>query len=137
MISEYTKLEHDTYRILRKILPGPYTIILESNKALPKRLHDKRKEVGVRVPDSPLLHELIERYQKPLATTSLSEYEAKTSSNNNFLYGYEVERHYGHGIDLILDLGEALNPLQTTILDFTNGGCEVMRQGIGDTSFLS
>ncbi len=138
MISEYTKLEHDTYRVLKKILPGPYTVLLERNKTLPKRIHDKRKVVGVRMPQSPLLYDLIHMYGGPIVTTSLSDnIDAMSPNQDPILYGYEVEKYYGHGINLILDLGDALYPSQTTIIDFTSGGCDIVREGIGDTSLLS
>ena len=130
MISSVAYLDQSAYRMLRKALPGPYTILLKPQKKLVRLIHDKRKSVGIRVPNSPLLLDLVELYGKPLATSSLVFPDTK------FSYGSEIEDKIGHALDLILDLGEEVIPSETSIIDMTGDVPEILRQGEGSTDFF-
>ncbi len=130
MVAQIALVEQPTYRFLRKILPGPYTILLPSNRSLPKLINDKRKSVGIRIPQCPLLLGLIAVLQKPILTSSLSSVEEPLR------WGYEVDAHFGHQLDLILDLGEEVIPGETSIVDFSSGEPHVVRVGIGDVSMF-
>lgn len=132
MISEVGILDQAAYRILKKILPGPYTILLKRNRNLPKQIKDKRLIVGVRFPDAPLLTDLVKMLGQPLVTTSLPESEP---SKGPIRFGYQVEEIFGHALDLILDLGNEVPTLETTILDCTEG-VQLVREGAGDISLL-
>lgn len=134
MISEVAHIEHFAYRLLKKTLPGPYTYLFKRNKNLPKQINDKRKVVGVRVPDCELLLDLVKMYNKPLLTTSLPQLDEVGAQSISF--GYEIEQCFGHQIDLILDLGEEVLPHNSTIVDFSEGQVEVLRVGLGDTSLF-
>jgi tRNA threonylcarbamoyl adenosine modification protein (Sua5/YciO/YrdC/YwlC family) len=134
MVAQFALLEQPAYRALRKILPGPYTVLLPSNRSLPKLIHDKRKSVGIRIPQSPLLLGLIAAFQKPLLTSSLAHGE--TPEEEAIRFGYTIEERFGHHIDLILDLGEEVIPGETSIIDFTTGEATVVRIGLGDVSMF-
>ena len=100
---------------------------------MPRQLGDKRKSIGVRIPKSPLLLALLETFGKPLASGSLPKPEGK----DDFLTkGYEIEECFGHAVDLILDLGESLAPLETTIVDLTEEPPKIIRSGIGPMDWL-
>ena len=131
MVAQVANVSDVAFRVLRKILPGPYTLLLESNKMLPRQIKDKRKTVGVRVPQSPLILDLINCFGGPLLTTSISQYEISKDNFVSIRYGYELDEHLGHGLDLILDLGEEVVPLETTIIDMTQSQLELVRQGVG------
>ena len=73
MASSVGNIDHQMYRYLKKMWPGPYTAIVKRNRSLPRQIKDKRQDVGIKVPDSPLVIALIETYGSPLATTSLPE----------------------------------------------------------------
>lgn len=124
--SQYTVIDHAAYRILKRALPGPYTMILPSHKQLPRQLGDKRKTVGIRIPERPLLIELVCRLEEPLLTTSLPD-----AASGPCLYGYEVFDRFGHALDLICDLGSEMSAGETTILDLSSGLVELIRQGMG------
>jgi len=126
-ISQYAQVDNRVYRTLKKILPGPYTIILPRAKSLPKQLDDKRKLIGIRLPKRELVIELVQRLGVPLATTSLPQTE-----DSSQIFGYEVDDKYGHALDLVVDLGIGLNQLETTILNLSDDSTEVIRQGIGE-----
>jgi tRNA threonylcarbamoyl adenosine modification protein (Sua5/YciO/YrdC/YwlC family) len=126
------------YRILRKILPGDYTVLLASSKQLPKHINDKRKVVGIRIPKSPLIIDIMTLYQKPIVTSSVPEIPDPQVEGNMILprFGYQVDQYYGHGIDVILDLGEELSGLETSVVDLSDDAPKIVREGAGDLSFL-
>lgn len=130
MLAQVAFLDQSAYRMLKKALPGPYTLLLLPQKKLARQFKDKRKVVGVRVPDSPLLLDLIELYGKPLVTSSL------VFPERTFFYGTEVHDAFGHCLDLILDLGEEVVAYETSIVDLTEGTPEIIRQGKGNTDFF-
>mgnify|MGYP000458654669 CR=1 FL=1 len=134
MAAQYAQIEAFSYRLLKKILPGPFTVILPRNHAYPRALRDKRKAVGIRIPNSPLILELVELLGQPLATSSVPGFNPKDHSLIE--YGYQVEEFFGFGVDLILDLGHPLPYQETTILDMTEGYVKMVRAGAGDSSLL-
>lgn len=98
----------------------------------PKILDTKRATVGIRIPDEPLTLAIVDYYGKPLIATSVPE----DADGRLLRMGYTIQEHYGHGLDLVVDLGEELIGQETTILDFTSGEAEVIREGAGDLSAL-
>jgi len=132
MVAQVGHVEHAQYRILRKLLPGPYTILLRRNQAY-KLLATKKDSVGVRYAASPLMEALITAFGSPLASTSL-DFSPESSGKSPLSpprFGYEIEEQFGTQLDLILDLGEEISPQQTTILDCTDVSPLLVRQGIG------
>lgn len=136
MISDIAIVNNNSYRLLKKLLPGPYTLLLKSNKRLPKQIHDKRKVVGVRHPESPLLLALVERLGRPLLSSSIPHKPSMDAFDpaSAIHYGYEVDESFGHGIDLILDLGGEVEMKETSIIDLTEEFPVVIREGVGDIS---
>jgi tRNA threonylcarbamoyl adenosine modification protein (Sua5/YciO/YrdC/YwlC family) len=132
MVAEFAVVDNYQYRMLKKAWPGPYTVILESHKSLVRQLKDKRRAVGVRVPDSPMLIALLELYGKPIVTTSLPDIDDLMPVH----FGYEVMDKFGFGIDLILDLGNEVPGARSTIVDMTSGQIELIRSGAGDVSLF-
>lgn len=128
MIAKVGYVEQSHYRLLKKILPGPYTILLKKNHDFFKSVKDKRAAVGARYPNSRLLDALIEAFGGPLVTSSL---DFAPEGKNPPTFGYEVDEFFGHGIDLILDLGEEVYPQHTTIIDCTELAPTLVRQGVG------
>jgi len=128
MAADFGNIDNVVYRWVKKIWPGPYTILVERHKNLPRQIRDKRKVVGLRVPNSPMMLALIEAFGRPLASTSVPEMAEQQAPQ----LGYQVAELIGHGTDLILDLGEELSGVESTIVDFTSGAPEVVRVGAGD-----
>lgn len=128
MAASVGNVDNHHYRILKKAWPGPYTVILTRHKSLPRQIKDKRPVVGIKVPESPLIRELVERFGKPLATTSVPH----KADDSPYLMGYEVMEDFGHGLDLLLDLGEELLGMDSTIIDFTESEPVLVRLGAGD-----
>ncbi len=132
MVSSVANLDNTAYRLCKTIWPGPYTVLLQRNKNLPRQINDKRKIVGVRIPDSNLLRTLIERFSSPILTTSIPD----ISEYNPLRYGYQVKELYNNRVDLILDLDKEILGKESTVLDFSTGELIVVREGAGSTDFL-
>lgn len=126
-VSEYASVDNFAYRHLKKLLPGPYTIILPRAKNLPKQLDDKRRVVGVRVPNRELVLKIIEALEVPLVTSSVPE----NADNSYCTQGFEIEEKFGHALDGIIELGIVVDHQETTVLDLSEGELCVIREGVG------
>ncbi len=85
MVSKYANYEAASYRILKKIFPGPFTVILDSNKFLPKFIDDRRKTLGIRIPNRPLILDLISLYKAPFITSSVPDILRRSESGEEFM----------------------------------------------------
>ena len=132
MAAKMARINNDAFRSLSRICPGHFTILLRSSKQAPKILDNKRATVGIRIPDEDLTLALVAHYGKPLIATSVPEDE----DGRLVKMGFAIQELYGHGLDMVLDLGEELIGQETTILDFTSGEAELVRQGAGEGDLL-
>jgi tRNA threonylcarbamoyl adenosine modification protein (Sua5/YciO/YrdC/YwlC family) len=123
-LSRYARVDDAAYRIMRRLLPGPYTFILEATKEVPRLVLSKRNSVGIRVPDHPVALALLKGLGNPIISTS-------ASLNGEMLLDAEsIERKFPE-LDLILDAGPA-SARPSTILAITeNGEIDVLREGAG------
>ena len=131
MVSQYAQVGSNSYRVLRKILPGAYTVILKSSSNLTKQLNDKRRAVGVRIPEEQIIIDIITAFGEPILATSVP----LDDSGQVIQMGYQVHETHGHGVDLVVDLGEELPGTETTILDMSDGEITLIRQGSGSIDF--
>ncbi len=124
-VAKYGIVSNENYRLMRRLLPGPFTVILEATRLTPRTALTRQRQVGVRVPDAPVAIALVQGLGRPLATTSaaLPGEEPLTDAN-------DIQDHLGHGIDLILDGGVTLNE-PSTVLDLTGPVPVVLREGKG------
>ena len=131
-ISEYAHVSNAAFKIMKHLIPGPYTFILPVGrmKQLPKILVSKRKTVGIRVPKSPVAQSLVRELGHPILSTSV------TGDDGELLNDPESIREQFHNIvELIMD-GGALTSEPSTVLDLTAEHPIVVRQGAGDTSWI-
>jgi len=129
-IGEFAKLDNDAFRILKRTLPGQFTFILEATREVPNRLaHPKKKTIGVRIPDKPLVQDLIEELGEPFMCVSLVIDEVE------FIDTKDVIDKLQNKIDIVIDSGFCL-PTPTTVIDFTRNPYEIVRYGAGDTSSI-
>jgi tRNA threonylcarbamoyl adenosine modification protein (Sua5/YciO/YrdC/YwlC family) len=129
-ISTYAKVSNQAFRLLKKIFPGPYTVILPATGDLPKILQTKRKSIGIRIPDHKIPHLLTEKIGGPLITTSV-----KDDIDDIIEYPNEIPVIYEqnqHKVDLIIDAGWCgIEP--STVLDLSDDtNFKVIREGVGD-----
>ncbi len=124
-IAKYAIVDNQIYRLLRRLLPGPYTFILESTREVPKMLLMKRKQVGIRVPDHPVALALTGTFGRPIISTTAGPHGGEPFVDPN-----EIDDAF-HGLGLVLD-GGAGGTVPTTVVDLTDGTARVVREGAGD-----
>lgn len=129
-IAEYAYISDHAYRTMRRMLPGPYTFVLEATKLVPKVMLNRRKTVGIRVPDSAIPIRLVQRLGNPIATTSAALAEGELIPDP-----WTIENLYGHAIDAVID-GGYLFPEPSTVIDFTADVPVLIRQGKGELGEL-
>ncbi len=128
-VSEYAMIDDYAFRAMRRHLPGPYCFIVPSNRNLPRMIGDKRKRIGVRVPDHGVPQAIIEAVGKPLIVTSAIDPE----TGDTVVDPWSVEAVFGHGLAAVLDGGDVPGNF-STIVDLTTDEPEVIREGLGDPS---
>jgi tRNA threonylcarbamoyl adenosine modification protein (Sua5/YciO/YrdC/YwlC family) len=129
-LSDYVKqLSRPTYKLLNRALPGPYTFVLNANNEVPKMFDNKRKEIGIRIPDNNIVLSIVESLGNPLATTSLHDVEDEIK--DYFVDPYEIYQRYDNKVEMIIDGGYG-NLEASTIIDCTGNEPEIIRQGIAE-----
>lgn len=118
------------FRMLKRVLPGPYTFIFQSSPEVPKIMLRKRKTIGIRLPDNPTLLAILEDLDEPLISTS-----ARTPDDDFISDPLTIDDIYGSRVDLVLD-GGPLDPEPSTIIDFSEGEPRLLREGKGDVELL-
>lgn len=129
-IADWAVVPDHAYRIIRRVIPGPYTFILKATKKVPKIFLQKRKTIGVRFPDSAVVQSLLEHLGHPIISSSVPQ-----SDDGYFTDPEEIARRFPNDIDLILDAGVMLNK-PSTVVDFTSAEPEIVREGAGDINAL-
>jgi tRNA threonylcarbamoyl adenosine modification protein (Sua5/YciO/YrdC/YwlC family) len=127
-IAHFARVDNQQYRMLKSTTPGPYTVILEATREVPRRLsHPSRKTIGVRVPENKIMLALLDELGEPLIGTTL-----QLPGDEHMLSDPdEVLERLGKQIDLVVDGGAGtLEP--TTIIDLTGPEPVLLRQGRGD-----
>ena len=128
-LATYAKVENADYRLLKRNTPGPFTFILQASREVPKRLvHPKKKLIGLRVPDHPIVQGLLEVFGEPMVTATLRLEEA----DENLGDIEEIVEPLGNhrDIDVILD-GGPCGIETSTIVDLSDGDPVIVRQGLG------
>ena len=130
-IGEYAKLNNSGFRLLKKILPGAYTFILEGTKDIPNRLlNGKRKTIGIRVSSHPVVQSILENLIEPMMSVSL-KIEGYEFYNSN-----DVKEVLNGSSALIIDSGHC-PPEPTTIIDLSNDEVLVLRNGNGSLELVT
>jgi len=134
MLSEYVRpLSNYQFRILKKILPGPYTVILEAAPKIHKMLLSRRKTIGVRIPDHPVTLHLLKAYGQPVFSSSVHD---PLDEITDYLTDPEqIELAYENKADIIVDGGFG-NLYPTTVIDLKPDHFTVIREGLGSTEEL-
>jgi tRNA threonylcarbamoyl adenosine modification protein (Sua5/YciO/YrdC/YwlC family) len=125
MLGRYTQhLDTATFRLLKQLLPGPYTLVLPASREVPRYLQAKQT-VGLRIPDHPVCRALVQLLGEPILTTS-----CKRSGEEPLLSAWEIHEELGHALDLVVDCGEPVGE-HSTVLDLSEGEPRLLREGAG------
>jgi tRNA threonylcarbamoyl adenosine modification protein (Sua5/YciO/YrdC/YwlC family) len=127
-LSEYTIIRDNTvFKLLKRNLPGPFTFIVQANSQIPKMFKNKKKTVGIRIPDSNIILELVRELGRPIITTSIHDPDEIIEYTTDPELIYEK---YSDFADVVIDGGFGNNEA-STVVDCTGDEFEIVRQGLG------
>lgn len=130
-ISKYAFVTDYAYRTMRRLLPGPYTFVLQASRLVPKIILPKRQTTGIRVPDHPICLALVKEFGQPIISTSVKSEDGETMNNPDL-----IGERYGHCVDMIIDGGICPGG-QSTVISLEDDTVEIIRIGRGDvTAFI-
>jgi tRNA threonylcarbamoyl adenosine modification protein (Sua5/YciO/YrdC/YwlC family) len=129
-LGQFVHLDNPTFRGIKAATPGPYTFILAATKEVPRRLaHPRKRTVGVRIPDHPVVQALLRELGKPLVSSSLLLPGAEEPMTD----GWQIKEELDNAVDAVLDAGDC-GTEPTTVVDWSAGYPEVLRVGAGDSA---
>ncbi len=130
-IAVYARVDNRQFRLLKAATPGPYTVILEATREVPRRLsHPSRKTIGLRVPENAIANALLEELGQPLIGTTLITPDDQLLNDPE-----EIRARLAKQLDLIID-GGACTMEPTTVIDLTAHEPLLVRQGRGDPAMF-
>lgn len=129
-IAKYAIVSDQAYRLMKRLLPGPYTIILKATKLVPRAMLSNQRTVGIRIPDHPIALAIVEQLGRPLVTSSIPMLPDMTYNDPD-----EIEQRLGHQLALVVDAGLSY-PEPSTILDMTEMPPRLIRRGKGSLDQL-
>ncbi|HJV33710.1 L-threonylcarbamoyladenylate synthase [Geomonas sp.] len=128
-IARYTKVSNYQFKVMRRLLPGPYTFVLEANSIVPDLLLTKQRTVGIRMPDNEICLSIVKELGAPIVTTS-----ANLSGEDPIGDPWQVETELGKLLDIVVDGGE-LTADVSSVVSLIGDRPEVLRKGVGDVSW--
>ncbi len=132
-ISNYTKpFDRSIYKLLNKALPGPYTFLLEASNEVPSLFRSKKKTIGLRIPDHPIIQDLIEALGRPLVSTSLHDLDEIVAYPSD---PELIAEQWESVVDVVVD-GDFGHIVASTIIDCTSGEAVLLREGAGSSDIL-
>jgi len=129
-ISLYCKVSNYAYKTMKRLLPGPYTFILEGTKLVPKIMLTRRLTAGIRVPNNPICMAMVRELGHPIISTS-----AMLPGGEVLYDPSEIDSELGRALDLVIDGGLCVSE-PSSVIDLTGDRPKVLRKGKGDVSFF-
>lgn len=133
--SEYVRpMDKETFSLLKRCLPGPYTFIMDANNQVPRNYLNPNKTIGIRVPANPICNAIIESLGMPLIGTSVRTLDDERETE--YLTDPElINELFGRQVDVVVDGGIGEDS-PSTVIDCSGGNMEVVRRGKGDVDEL-
>ena len=133
-LSDYSKqVENHVFKLMKQLLPGPYTFILEGSKLIPKIFSDRKKTIGIRIPDNAIARRIVEQLGRPIIATSVHDDDAVLEYTTD---PELIHEKMGSLVDIVIDGGPGGFQV-STILDCSKGSVEVVREGKGPIDFMN
>jgi tRNA threonylcarbamoyl adenosine modification protein (Sua5/YciO/YrdC/YwlC family) len=123
-ISRYAQVSNYAYKTMKRLLPGPYTFVLEGTKLVPKIMLAKRKTVGIRVPDNRICLAIVRTLGRPIISTSAGLDDP-----------YAIQEAHSHYLEIVID-GGVVKPSPSSVISLIDNIPEVIREGKGDVSLF-
>ncbi len=128
-LSEYTIIhDNNIFKLLKRNLPGPFTFIVQANNQIPKMFKNRKKTVGIRIPDNNIVLELVRELGSPIITTSVHDQDEVIEYTTD---PELINEKYNDFADVIIDGGYGRNEA-STIVDCTGEEIVIVRQGLGE-----
>jgi len=129
-LSNYAKsIDNSLFRILKSTLPGPFTFVLPASKEVPKILQNKKKTIGLRIPDNKIALAIIETLGHPILSASFPGENIEDYTDPEI-----IQEHWGKQIDIVIDGGIG-GIIPSTVVDCTTDEYIILRQGLGIWEF--
>lgn len=129
-ISNYAQVSNYAYKTMKRLLPGPYTFILQATRLVPKIMLTKRKTVGIRIPDNPICLALVKELGHPIITASVAKSDQELYSDPQ-----EIHDRLKGRVELVLDGGRIVAE-HSTVVDLTGEVPQMVRVGKGDIFYF-
>lgn len=123
-ISLYAKVSNYAYRIMKRLLPGPYTFVLEGTRLVPRLMLATRRTVGIRVPDNRICLDIVKGLGRPIISTSVHLDDPS-----------EIHETYSSSVEMVID-GGVISYEPSTVVSLVNDSPEVIREGKGEVNFF-
>jgi len=131
-LSEYTIIrDNSVFKLLKRNLPGPFTFIVQANSTIPKLFKNKKKTVGIRIPDNNIVLELVKELGRPIITTSIHDPDEVIEYTTDPELIYEKYQDFA---EIVINGGYGRNEA-STIVDCTSEEIRIIRQGLGILEF--
>ncbi len=131
-LSEYAaQIDNSTFKMMKRVLPGPYTFILNASKKVPKLFKNNKKTVGIRVPANKIAQAIVKELGRPILSISL-----KTDEKEYLVDPTIIHDQYKKRVDLVIDGGIG-NVEPSTVVNCTGLEPVLVREGAGDIDFLN
>jgi len=130
MLGEYVVLSGQAFKLVKRLLPGPYTLILPASRSVPKRMQSRRRHLGARIPDNELVQAIIAGNGEPVLSTSL-----KSATGELMGDAVSISEEWPYDIDIVIDGGWFV-PEPSTVLAVDGSEVTLVRQGKGPIDFL-
>ena len=128
MLSEFTRpINNDVFKMMKRNLPGAFTFIVEANNNVPKLFKNNKKTIGIRIPDQPIITNIVRELGCPIITTSIIDEDEISGFMTD---PEEINEIYKDKVDIIIDGGYG-NKEESTIVDCTDNEIVIMREGKG------
>ncbi|MDG2164380.1 MAG: L-threonylcarbamoyladenylate synthase [Flavobacteriales bacterium] len=133
-LSKYAKqINSRTFKLLKRIFPGPFTIILKGTNKIPKIFSNKKKTVGIRIPNNNIVREIVKKFGNPIVSTSILDENAVIEYSTDPELIYEK---YKDLVDLVIDGGYGMN-IASTVVDCTDeNDYKIIREGKGNIDLI-
>lgn len=127
-VGQLVHLGNAEFRAIKAVTPGPYTFILRATKEVPRRLANPRKKtVGIRIPDHPVVRALLRELGEPLLSSTV----LMPGEEDPMTEGWQIKEELDQVVDAVIDAGDC-GTEPTTVVDLSTGVPEVVRKGAGD-----
>ena len=127
-IADYAKVSNQAFKLMKRVLPGPFTFLLEASGNVPKLLNINKKTVGIRVPDHDIPRQIVRELGNPIITTSIRDEDEiiEYSTDPELIF-----EKFQHQVDIVIDGGYGGN-VASTIVNATDDDFVIVRQGLGE-----